>query len=248
MNPEFAAVILAAGEGTRIKARRKNKVVYLLAGKPMIWYSVQTIRKTGIKKIIAVVKFWAASVKKALGKSVEYATQGEKKGTAAALEVGIKALRSPIKYVLVMYGDDSAFYTPELLKFIINQHQKHRAEVTVLSIKVTDPTGLGRVVRGSDGQITKIIEEKVATEEEKKIKEINTGCYCFNLGFLRQYLPKIEINSISFEYYLTDIVDVALRNGRKVYVCLYPDSTIWHGINDRSQWAKARLLKIKQGK
>lgn len=245
---DVAAVVLAAGEGTRIKARRKNKVAYLLAGKPMIWYSVQTIQKTGVKKIIVVVKFWAESVRKVLGRMVEYVTQGEKKGTAVALEVGIKVLKSPIKYVLVMYGDDSAFYTPELLKFIIDEHQKHRAEVTVLSIKVTDPTGLGRVVRGPDGQIAKIVEEKVAAEAEKEITEINTGCYCFNLDFLQRRLSEIEINPISQEYYLTDIVGVALSHGEKVHVCLYPDSAVWFGVNNRSQWAKARLLKVRQSK
>lgn len=239
---------MAAGEGTRIKARRKNKVAYLLAGKPMIWYSVQTIKKTGIKRIIVVIKFWAESVKKALGEVVEYVIQGEKRGTAAALEAGIKVLRPPIKYVLVMYGDDSAFYTPELLKFIVDEHQKYQAEVTVLSIKVTDPTGLGRIVRSSNGEIKEIVEEKVASEDEKKIQEINTGCYCFDLDFLKKRLPEIEINPTSQEYYLTDIVDVALKNREKVHICLYPDAAVWFGVNNRSQWAKARLLKAKQGK
>src|SRR3990167_8260022 len=136
----IAAVVLAAGEGTRIKARNRNKVTFLLAGKPMIWYSVQTIKNVGIKKIVVVVKFKPESVKKALGNSVEYALQGEKKGTAAALEDGIKNIKAPVAKVLVIYGDDSAFYTPELLKFIVDEHQKHLAKATILSIKVADQT------------------------------------------------------------------------------------------------------------
>lgn len=244
----IAAVILAAGEGTRIKARRKNKVTFLLAGKPMIWYSVKTIKNVGIKKIVVVVKFKAESVKRVLGNSAEYAMQGEKKGTAAALEDGIKNIKSPIDKVLVIYGDDSAFYTEELLKFIVTEHQKHLAKVTILSIKVADPTGLGRIVRSPNGEIKEIVEEKVATDEEKKINEINTGCYCFDLDFLKKRLPEIEINPTSQEYYLTDIVDVALKNSQKVHVCLYPDPAVWFGVNNRSQWAKARLLKMKQGK
>lgn len=244
----IAAVVLAAGEGTRIKARRRNKVTFLLAGKPMIWYSVQTIKKAGIEKIIAVIKFKAESVKKALGSSVEYAMQGDKKGTAAALEDGIKNIKPPVEMVLVIYGDDSAFYTPELFKFLISEHGKNSADVSILSIKLDNPAGLGRIVRKNRGGIEKIVEEKVASEEEKKIQEVNTGCYCFNLDFLKQYLPKININQTSGEYYLTDIVGVALENGRKVHVSLYPDSSIWFGVNDRSQWAKARLLKVRQSK
>ena len=244
----IVAIVLAAGEGTRIKARNRNKVTFLLAGKPMIWYSVQTIKNVGIKKIVVVVKFKPESVKKALGNTVEYVLQGEKKGTAAALEDGIKNIKAPIDKVLVIYGDDSAFYTPELLKFIVGEHQKHLAKATILSIKVDDPTGLGRIVRSSNGEIKEIVEEKVATEEEKKIREINTGCYFFDMDFLKKRLAEIKINPTSQEYYLTDIVDVALRNKEKVHVCLYSDAAVWFGVNNRSQWAKARLLKTKQGK
>lgn len=243
-----AAVVLAAGEGTRIKARNRNKVTFLLAGKPMIWYSVQTIKKAGIEKIVAVIKFKAESVKRALGSSVEYAIQGDKKGTAAALEDGIKNIKFPVEKVFVIYGDDSAFYTHDLFKFIIAEHDKNAADVSILSIKLDNPMGLGRIVRRKNGGIEKIVEEKVASDEEKKIQEVNTGCYCFNLDFLKKYLPEIKMNPTSGEYYLTDIVDVALQNGRNVHVSLYPDSSIWFGVNDRSQWAKARLLKVKQGK
>jgi len=179
---------------------------------------------------------------------VEYVLQGEKKGTAGALEDGIKNIKAPIDKVLVIYGDDSAFYTPELLKFIVGEHQKHLAKATILSIKVADPTGLGRIVRRSKGGIKEIVEEKVATEDEKKIQEINTGCYCFDLDFLKKRLAEIKINPTSQEYYLTDIVDVALKNSQKVHVCLYPDAAVWFGVNNRSQWARARLLKTKQGK
>lgn len=243
-----AAVVLAAGEGTRIKARNRNKVTFLLAGKPMIWYSVQTIKKAGIEKIVTVIKFKAESVKRALGSSVVYAIQGDKKGTAAALEDGIKNIKFPVEKVFVIYGDDSAFYTPELFKFIIAEHDKNAADVSILSIKLDNPMGLGRIVRRKNGGIEKIVEEKVASDEEKKIQEVNTGCYCFSLDFLKKYLPEIKMNPTSGEYYLTDIVDVALQNGRNVHVSLYPDSSIWFGVNDRSQWAKARLLKVKQGK
>ena len=247
MNPEIAAVILAAGEGTRIKARRKNKVTYKLAGKPMIGYVVETLSKIGIKHIIVVVKFFEASVRAALqGRNIIFARQGSKKGTAAALEDALPGIPKKINQILVMYGDDSAFYPVELFQFILTEHQKYESDVTLLSIKVDNPKGLGRILRGRDGKVLGIVEEKVATDEQRKIKEINTGCYCFRRDFIEKRIGEIKINPVSQEYYLTDIVEVALSHGERVHVCLYPDNSIWHGINDRSQWAKA-MRKKKYG-
>lgn len=237
---QCAAVILAAGEGTRIKARRKNKVAYKLAGKPMIKYTVETLKKAGVEEIMVVVKFAEKSVRDALsGERVIYARQKDKKGTAPALESGLEAVAGGVQNILVMYGDDSAFYPVELFQFILTEHQKYESDATLLSIKVDNPKGLGRILRGDNGEALGIVEEKVATDEQKEIKEINTGCYCFRRDFIEKRIGEIEINPISQEYYLTDIVEVALRHKDKVHVCLYPDNLIWHGVNDRSQWAKA---------
>lgn len=241
---DIAAVILAAGEGTRIKARRKNKVAYKLAGKPMIRYTAETLEKAGIEEIVVVVKFAEKSVRDALrGKKIIYARQKDKKGTAPALESGLEVVSGGIQNILVMYGDDSAFYPVELFQFILTEHQKHESDVTLLSIKVDNPKGLGRILRDNGGKVLGIVEEKVATDEQREIKEINTGCYCFRRDFIKKRIGEIEINPVSQEYYLTDIVEVALNHGDRVHVCLYPDNSIWHGINDKSQWAKARLKK-----
>lgn len=257
---QCAAVILAAGEGTRIKARRKNKVAYELAGRPMIQYVVETLSRAGVGQIIVVVKHFEASVREALkGKKIIFARQGDKKGTAAALEDGLKEMarregregpegreggrQYRIRQYLVMYGDDSAFYPEDLFRLLLNEHSKSGAEATLLSIKVDDPTGLGRIIRDRQGKPLGIIEEKVATDEQRKINEINTGCYCFNRDFIQRRVGEIEKNPVSQEYYLTDIVEVALRHGEKVHVCLYPDSSVWFGVNTRSQWVKAMRRK-----
>lgn len=244
---ETAAIILAAGEGTRIKAKGSNKVTFKIAGKPMICYGVDTLKKSGIKRIVVVVKFKEESVKKVLENSVIYVRQGEKKGTAAALEAGVGALNDDLGNVIVMYGDDSAFYTQDLIRFLLNKHLESRADVSLLSIKVNDPTGLGRIVRDDNGRIAEIIEEKMATDEQRRIQEINTGCYCFKLDFLRKRIPEIEMNLISKEYYLTDIIEIALRHEEKVNVCLYSDNSVWFGVNNRSQWVKAGRLKRSLG-
>lgn len=240
-----AAIILAAGQGTRIKAKNKNKVVFKLCGRPMIAYAVETLRKTGINNIVAVVKFAEESVRASLGNSVIYARQGERKGTGAAVADGIKAISEDLEDVIVMYGDDSAFYTSEVIEFLLREHRKSNAEVTLLSLKLDQPMGLGRIIRSAKGNVTDIVEEKVATPAQKLIKEINTGCYCFKLKFLKKRISEIKENPISNEYYLTDIVKVALFHGEKVNVCLYSDSSIWFGVNSRSEWARARLLKQK---
>lgn len=239
-----AAVILAAGEGTRINSRQKNKVTYKLNGKPMIKYPVETLVKVGIKPVVVVVKFAEKSVREALkGEKIVFARQGNRKGTAAALEDGIKELSSSVKDVMVMYGDDSTFYTPDLFRHLIEDHRKSKAVVTLLSIKLEDPTGLGRILRDLKGNVKRIVEEKVASQDQKKIREINTGLYCFDLRFLRRRLSEIEKNPVSGEYYLTDIVEMALKHGEKIHVCLYSDHSIWFGVNTRSQWFKARALK-----
>ena len=157
-----AAVILAAGEGTRIKARRKNKVAYKLAGKPMIRYTVETLEKAGIGEIVVVVKFAENSVKEALaGKRIIYVRQEDKKGTAPALESGLQAVAPEINQILTMYGDDSAFYPIELFQFILTEHQKYNSDLTLLSIKVDNPRGLGRIIRDSSGEGTGSFSEMV---------------------------------------------------------------------------------------
>lgn len=243
---DIAAIILAAGEGTRIRARRKNKVVYKLGGKPMICYAVETIRKTGIETVIVVVKFKAQSVTDALGDTVTYVTQGEKSGTAGALEAGLSAISSRISDVLVMCGDDSAFYTPELFNQLVQEHRTHAADVTLLSVTVVDPTGLGRIIRDAAGNIVSIVEEKLATELQKKIREINMGCYCFHVPFLKRRMLDISENPVSHEYYLTDIVSLALSHGERVHVVHSDDKSVWFGVNTRGQWLKAQRLMAKR--
>lgn len=247
MTNDVAAIILAAGEGTRMKSKHRNKVAYLLGGRPMVSYIVQTLTNAGIHEIIAVVKFKEESVRAALGASVRYVRQGEKKGTAAALESGLTELGSSASDVLVMYGDDSAFYTPALIRFVIHEHRESDADVTLVSVRVDDPSGLGRIIRDDHGTVQRIVEEKNATDSEKTINEINTGLYCFRRSFIERRIGEIAMNTVSGEYYLTDIVAVALARGQKVHACLYPDNSIWFGVNTKSQWGKAQRLKRNSG-
>lgn len=234
------AVILAAGRGTRMKAKHKNKVAFKLGGQPMITRSVANLRQAGVDQIIVVVGFQSESVKKALDGTVDYALQEKQLGTGDALRSALPCLRSEIDSVLSVYGDDSSFYTPSLYQEMVTKRKEHQVPLLFLTIHKDDPTGLGRIVRDSSGKVTKIVEEKNATDEEKKIQEINTGFYCFERKFLEEHIGEIKVNPVSGEYYLTDMVEIALKSGHQVETLFIQDGSIWHGVNNRSDLAKAQ--------
>lgn len=239
-----AAIILAAGRGSRMNAKTKNKVAFKIGGKPMIAYTVEHLNKSGIKQIIAVVGFQAESVKKALGDSVTYATQMNQQGTGDAIKTALPFLDSNIKTILTVYGDDSAFYPSELFTQMIEKKEALNCDILFLTIHKEDPTGLGRILRDESGKVLRIIEEKSATDEEKKIQEINTGFYCFDKDFLVNFIDQIPKDPITGEYYLTDMVEIAIKNSKKVEALFIEDDSIWQGINNRSDFARAKA-KIK---
>lgn len=239
-----AAIILAAGRGSRMHAKTKNKVAFKLNGEPMVAHTVKHLTQAGVKQIIAVVGFQADSVRQALGDAVTYAIQHEQLGTGDAIKSAIPYLDPTIKSVLAVYGDDSAFYPPSLFQEMVAKREAEGVDLLFLTIHKDDPTGLGRIVRDHQGKIVSIVEEKVATDEQKQIKEINTGFYCFASDFLRAHIDEIKKNSVSGEYYLTDMIEIALSHGKKVEAFFVKDSSIWHGVNNRSDFAKAKS-KIK---
>lgn len=236
-----AAIILAAGKGTRMKATDKNKVTYQLSGKPMIAHTVENLLTAGVGQIIAVVGYQADSVRSALKDSVDYAIQESQLGTGDALKSALPSVNDHIQTILSVSGDDSAFYPPTLYQDLVHKLQAHQADVLVLTIHKDNPTGLGRIVRDQDGKIARIVEEKNASPEEQKIQEINTGFYCFNRKFLEEYAHKIKKNPLSGEYYATDLVEIAMSAGKKVVAHLVEDASIWHGVNTPKDYEQAKL-------
>lgn len=235
-----AAVVLAAGRGTRMKAKTKNKVAFNLHGKPMVAHTVDHLIEAGVAQIITVVGFAADSVKVALGNKVIYATQKEPLGTGDALKSAIPFLDSSIETVLTVYGDDSAFYPVSLYHKMVEELKIKNCDLLFLTIHKDDPTGLGRIVRNELGEVERIVEEKNATDNEKKIQEINTGFYCFRRDFLEKHIGDIQKNVLTGEYYATDMVEIALRSNKKVCAYFRQDSSIWHGVNNRSDYSRAQ--------
>ncbi|PIW07476.1 hypothetical protein COW38_02705 [Candidatus Collierbacteria bacterium CG17_big_fil_post_rev_8_21_14_2_50_45_7] len=239
------AIVLAAGRGSRMHAKTKNKVAFKIAGEPMIARTINHLRQAGITKIMAVVGFQASSVKRALGDEVVYVTQVQQLGTGDAIKTALPLITPGVVTVLAVYGDDSAFYPPKLFVEMATKKAELGCDLLFLTIHKDDPTGLGRIVRDSRGKIVRIVEEKNATDQEKKIQEINTGFYCFDRSFLLDYIDQITPNPLTREYYLTDMVEIALKHGKNVEALFIANDSIWHGVNNRSDFERAKA-KLKQ--
>lgn len=235
-----AVVVLAGGKGTRMKSARINKVALPVSNRPLISYTISTLKKLETQQIIVVVGFAAQSVIQVLGSKVEYAHQRFRLGTAHALKCALPHLKPNIKLILTMYGDDSAFYPKKLLQRLIKHHLAEHSAVTFLTVIKTDPTGLGRIIRNQQGEVEAIVEEKNASLAQKAIREINTGLYCFNREFIEKNIQKITKNPISGEYYLTDIIEIAKAQGAKVSTIISADDSVWHGVNTPAELAAAK--------
>lgn len=231
-------VVLAAGRGSRMKLKDINKVAISLNDKPLILRSLEIIKSSGIKEIIVVVGFAKESVIKLLPDGVKVVVQEEFLGTADAEKVGIEALSPDIKYVLSVYGDDSFLYTKEIFNKIIDVHKSSNAVMTLATIILDDPTGYGRIIRDKNGKIVRIVEELSASDEEKKIKEVNTGCYLFSREFIDKNIGKIKINELKKEYYLTDILEIFVKDEYLISSISIPSKN-WKGVNTIEELRKA---------
>lgn len=247
MQNSFAAIILAAGKGTRMKSKDVNKVALHLAQKPMILHTVELLESIGVKNIFVVVGFAKKSVMELLGERVSFVEQKKRLGTAHAVSVSLKKIPAGIKNVLILNGDDSAFYSKDIIAKLIDKHLKENDSFTFLTIEKENPFGLGRVVRNEKKKIIAIVEEKEATDKQKKINEVNPACYLAKAEFLKKYLPQIKKSKLSGEYYLTGLIGIGIENREKVDA-LAGGNLIWRGVNTRDELEEAEGLigKVKK--
>lgn len=245
MENNLGAIILAGGRGKRMQSTDKNKVTMHLSGKPIISHIVSFLKSAGIKDIVVVVGFAKESVATALSSDeIIYAHQEEQLGTGHAVQVALPSLPFNVTDVLVVYGDDGVLYNENQRHFIDKLFEKHfstNSVCTFLTIEQVNPQGLGRVVRNSEGKVKSIVEEKDATEEQKNIQEINPGCFVFSVAFLHKYIPLVEKSPVTNEYYLTSLIDLALKNGEKVET-LQGGKLLWRGVNTPEELQEAEKL------
>jgi len=242
---KIAAIVLAGGEGKRMKSENVNKVILSLANKPMILYTINLLESLKISPIIVVVGFAKKSVIDVLGDRVIYVEQKKRLGTAHAVNYAIKKVAQDVSCVLVLHGDDSAFYTKEIISELVKTHIEKNASLTFLTIELDMPSGLGRVIRDNYGKVLAIVEDRDASSKQKKIKEINPACYIFHLGFLHKYLGKVWKSKISGEYYLTSLIDIAVKNNEKIET-LRGGKLPWRGINTIDELKEAKRLFLSK--
>lgn len=243
----ICAVILAAGLGTRMKSKY-SKVLFDVAGEPMISHVIRAVRKSGPSRIITVVGHSKELVIDAVKRShgdydgFEFVVQKEQKGTGHAVMQAREALAAAGGGITFVLCGDTPLLTPGLLQNLLATHTAGDFAATVLTTTVADPRGYGRIVRDGGGGVAAIVEERDADAATKKISEINTGVYAFSTEKLIAALGMLDDKNDQHEYYLTDTVAIFNSRGLKVAVCHEADSSLMMGINNRYELSVANRL------
>ncbi|WP_400244739.1 bifunctional UDP-N-acetylglucosamine diphosphorylase/glucosamine-1-phosphate N-acetyltransferase GlmU [Niallia sp. JL1B1071] len=238
------AVILAAGQGTRMKSKL-YKVLHPVCGKPMVQHVVDQVEKLQVDSIVTVIGHGSEKVKAQLGNSVNYVYQQEQLGTAHAVIQAKNILGDKDGVTLVICGD-TPLMTSETIEALFLQHEKMGAKATILTAEASKPDGYGRIVRNEMGVVEKIVEHKDATEAERKITEINTGTYVFDNAMLFQALNNVSNENVQGEYYLPDVIEILKQQGEIVsaFQTIDFDETI--GVNDRVALSEAEAIMRKR--
>ena len=240
----FTSVILAAGMGTRMKSKMP-KVLHKVCGKPLSKWVIDASKAAGADKVCAVVGHKAETVKEVLGDVCEFALQAEQKGTGHAVMQAIDVIKNSKGEVVILNGD-TPLITAETINKAIEYHKNNGNQATVITAILDDATGYGRIVRDNDGSVLKIVEQKDASEEEKKINEVNSGMYVFDAQSRVYALDKITPNNAQGEYYLTDTLEILLSAGKKIGGYAISDNDEIRGINDRVQLNEAEKIMQKR--
>jgi bifunctional UDP-N-acetylglucosamine pyrophosphorylase / glucosamine-1-phosphate N-acetyltransferase len=234
---KVVAVLLAAGQGTRMKSELP-KVLHALCGKPMLWHVLDALKAATTDKPVVVIGYGAEEVKKYVGETAECVLQEPQLGTAHAAMQAESLLRGKTDYVIVTYAD-MPLLRSETFQQLVETQRLNSGPLSLLTVIADDPRGFGRIVRNADGTVEAIVEEYVATPEQREIKELNVGAYCFKADWLWDALHRIEKNPRKGEYYLTDIVELAVKDNLPVQAVVHDDFIETIGINTRIHLSEA---------
>jgi UDP-N-acetylglucosamine diphosphorylase/glucosamine-1-phosphate N-acetyltransferase len=248
-NKPLAAVIMAAGKGTRMKDPSKAKVMYEVLGKPMVHYVVDLARALNAARIIVIAGYKREAVIQYLNahlSGTEVAVQAEQLGTGHAIMQTGSLLKNFIGDVVVLSGD-VPLLTADSVLGLIDHHYQTEAAATILTADFADATGYGRIIRNTDGSVKKIVEHKDATEEERSIKEINSGIYIFDKEKLFIGLDHITPENVQNEYYLTDVFEYFSKQQWKVSALktVYVEEIMGVNTVEQLDIVKEALLKRK---
>jgi bifunctional UDP-N-acetylglucosamine pyrophosphorylase/glucosamine-1-phosphate N-acetyltransferase len=240
------AVVLAAGEGTRMRSSRP-KPLHLLCGRPMVVHVLDALAELSVDRVVVVVGHGDERVSKQvqaqspLGLEIEFVEQRVQRGTGDAVSVALTGFSESADDdgdIVVLPGD-TPLLRPPTLAALVRMHRQSDAAASVLTAVIDDPTGYGRIVRGKDDRVLRIVEEADATDEERLIREFNTSIYCFRRNVLAPALRRLSPENAQGEYYLSDVIEVLADAGYKVVSMIAPDAMETAGVNDRAQLAIA---------
>lgn len=228
---KVTAILLAAGQGTRMKSDIP-KVLHAVTGKPMIWHALRAIQESTTEKPVVVVGHGAEAVTKYLGDTAQTVLQEPQLGTGHAVMQAEFMLKGKTDLIVICYGD-MPLLRGETLKKMVETQKNNKGPISLLTVKADDPRGFGRIIRKADGTIDSIVEEYVATPEQLQVKELNVGGYCFDAKWLWEALRRIPKNLKKGEYYLTDAIELASRDGLPVQAVMMEDVEETIGVNTR---------------
>ena len=234
---ESAAIVLAAGAGTRMKSR-KPKVAHEVLGKPMVRWVIDAAHEAGLSRIVTVVGHERDQVIPLVEGDTQIAEQYVRRGTADAVNSCREQLGDFEGSVVVLSGD-CPLITPATIRKLVEMRERADAAVVVLTMELDDPTGYGRIVRDASGEVERIVEQKDANDAEAAITECNSGFYCFDGKALFDALLKVSNNNAQGEFYLTDVLYICREAGRAVLAMPTDDPAECLGVNSRGQLAQA---------
>lgn len=249
MATELHALILAAGKGTRMKSELP-KVVHPILGRPMVSYVIDAVKAVGCSKTILVTGYKSQIVKASLkndinDSSIAYVEQTEQLGTGHAVQCYAKSATERPENLLVVCGD-TPLISVETLNKMVEIHNTEKPAITMMSLIMTEPGNYGRIIRSKEGGVAAIREAKDCSKEELAIKEVNLAVYLFNSEFLFNNIFNLKANNKQKEYYLTDLVEMAVNQNKKVISVIEKDESSTLGINSRQHLAQVSSILQKQ--
>jgi bifunctional UDP-N-acetylglucosamine pyrophosphorylase/glucosamine-1-phosphate N-acetyltransferase len=243
----LAAIVLAAGKGTRMKSRTA-KVLHPLGGRPLAWYPVKCALDAGASPVVVVVGHQAEAVEAALvaslpGAPLRFAVQEQQLGTAHAVLAARRALRGHDGPIAILSGDTPLLETDTLLS-VVRARARAKAPLAFATMTLARPQGYGRVVRDGRGRPERVVEEKDASDAERALGEVNAGLYCADASFLWKALARVGSENAQEEFYLTDLVALAARRDGAAAASVPADEAA--GVNDREELARAAKVLLRR--